>query len=357
MDLVSRHQDVFGEMERLLASAKTLAYYNSSAETHVIVDASFVGLGPILSQKQSDGNFRPVTFASRTLTDVEQRYSQTGREALAVVWVCERFHLYLYGKEFILVTDHKPLDIIYFPKSKPPACIERWAMLLQPYTFKGSQIVIPDKLRKQTLQLAHEGHQGIVKTKLRLRGKVWWPGIDQDAENLVKSCKACQVVGPMPKQEPIKRTQLPDGPWQDLSNAENRDWRKEIPKFLLAYRSTQHSTTGKIPQNFYSIGKCTKLPEVDTEKGKDDPDTRRKDSEMKEKGKIYADQKKKTRESDIDIGDIVLQKQTKLTNCPQPSNTIRIMLLREKDHDLPKRTMKGIFPKGTVHLLKSVTDK
>ncbi|CAG2242713.1 unnamed protein product [Mytilus edulis] len=82
--------------------------------------------------------------------------------------------------------------------------------------FMGSRIVIPDKLRKQTLQLAHEGHQGIVKTKLRLREKVWWPGIDQDAENLVKSCRACQVVGPVPKQEPIKRTQLPDGPWQDL---------------------------------------------------------------------------------------------------------------------------------------------
>ncbi|CAC5405119.1 unnamed protein product [Mytilus coruscus] len=108
----------------------------SNAETHVIVDASPVGLGAILSQKQSDGNFRPVTFASRTLTDVEQRYSQTEREALAVVWGCERFHLYLYGKEFILVTDHKPLEVIYSPKSKPPARIERWAMRLQPYTFK-----------------------------------------------------------------------------------------------------------------------------------------------------------------------------------------------------------------------------
>ncbi|CAC5372111.1 unnamed protein product [Mytilus coruscus] len=115
----SRHQDAFDELKRLLA-----------------IDASPVGLGAILSQKQSDGNFRPVTFASRTLTDVEQRYSQTEREALAVVWGCERFHLYLYGKEFILVTDHKPLEVIYSPKSKPPARIERWAMRLQPYTFK-----------------------------------------------------------------------------------------------------------------------------------------------------------------------------------------------------------------------------
>ncbi|CAC5387482.1 unnamed protein product [Mytilus coruscus] len=487
----SRHQDSFDELKRLLASAKTLAYYNSNAETHVIVDASPVGLGAILSQKQSDGNFRQVTFASRTLTDVEQRYSQTEREALAVVWGCERFHLYLYGKEFILVTDHKPLEVIYSPKSKPPARIERLAMRLQPYTFKvkykpgpqnaadclsrlsqvqdettgrniaeeyayfvaqnavpkamtfnmikdsahldkdikqilngkisksnnlfrfreelsvvdgvllkGSRIVIPDKLRKQTLQLAHEGHQGIVKTKLRLREKVWWTGIDQDAENLVKSCRACQVVGPVPRQEPIKRTQLPDGPWQDLcadlmgpfptgeyvfvvvdyysrwqevailksvttdkiirsldmmfshhgipislktdngpqftsrefynylsengvkhnrstpywpqangeverqnrtllkafrtANAENRDWRKEIPKFLLANRSTPHSTTGKSPAELLFNRKIrTKLPEIDAENRKDDADTRRKDFEMKEKGKYMPTRKEK----------------------------------------------------------------
>ncbi|CAG2218703.1 unnamed protein product [Mytilus edulis] len=154
--------------------------------------------------------------------------------------------------------------------------------------LKGSRIVIPDKLRKQTLQLAHEGHQGIVKTKLRLREKVWWPGIDQDAENLVKSCRACQVVGPVPKQEPIKRTQLPDGPWQDLCA----------------------DLMGPFPTGEY-VKIRTKLPEINAENEKDDADTRRKDFEMKEKGKIYADQKRKTRESDIDVGDIVLQKQTK----------------------------------------------
>ena len=82
--------------------------------------------------------------------------------------------------------------------------------------MRGPRIIIPSKLRKQTLNLAHEGHQGIVKTKARLREKVWWPGIDRDAELLVKSCKPCQLVGPLPKAEPIKPTPLPNGPWQDL---------------------------------------------------------------------------------------------------------------------------------------------
>ena len=92
-----------------LTSDCVMAHYNPEAETELMVDASPVGLGAILMQ--SDGHeTRPVAYASRTLTDVERRYSQTEREALAVVWVCEKFHLYLYGTTFKLFTDHKPLE-------------------------------------------------------------------------------------------------------------------------------------------------------------------------------------------------------------------------------------------------------
>ena len=49
---------------------------------------------------------------------------------------CEKFHLYLYGTQFKLYTDHKPLEFIYSPKGKPPLRIERWALRLQPYRFK-----------------------------------------------------------------------------------------------------------------------------------------------------------------------------------------------------------------------------
>ena len=84
-----------------------------------------MGLGAILVQEQN-GVKRAVCFASRSLSDVERRYSQTEKEALAVVWGCERFHLYLYGlEEFTLVTDCKALEAIYSVKSKPSARIER----------------------------------------------------------------------------------------------------------------------------------------------------------------------------------------------------------------------------------------
>ena len=75
-------------------------------------------------------------YASRSLTDVERRYSQTEKEALGVVWACERFRLYLLGINFELITDHKHLEVIYSPKTKPPLRIERWALRLQPFDFK-----------------------------------------------------------------------------------------------------------------------------------------------------------------------------------------------------------------------------
>ena len=75
-----------------------MAFYDPAKETTLTVDASPVGLVAILSQIQEDGTIRNISYASRTLTPTERRYPQTEKEALAVVWGCERFHLYLVGK-------------------------------------------------------------------------------------------------------------------------------------------------------------------------------------------------------------------------------------------------------------------
>ncbi len=73
------------------------------------------------------------SYVSRSLSD---RYSQTEKEALAIVWAVERLHLYLYGKRFTLYTDCKPVQLIFGnPKSQPPARIQRWNLRLQGYEF------------------------------------------------------------------------------------------------------------------------------------------------------------------------------------------------------------------------------
>ena len=101
-------QQSFDELKKRLSSAETLGYFDKNAPTKVIADASPVGLGAVLVQEQRE-ELRVVSYASRSLSDTEHRYSQTQKEALAIVWAGERFHAYFYGAEFELMTDHKPL--------------------------------------------------------------------------------------------------------------------------------------------------------------------------------------------------------------------------------------------------------
>ena len=76
------------------------------------------------------------SYASKSLTDVEVKYSQkTEKEALALVWACERFTLYIFGRKFELETDHKPLEYIYAVWSKPSVRTERWILRLQAYDY------------------------------------------------------------------------------------------------------------------------------------------------------------------------------------------------------------------------------
>ena len=130
-----RHTTAFEAIKEAIQKDCIMHFYDPTQKTCLTVDASPTGLGAILSNIDSAGNSHNVAYASRSLTPTEQRYAQTEREALAVVWGCERFHMYLIGAEFTIRTDHKALEVIYSPKSKPPARIQRWALLLQQYKF------------------------------------------------------------------------------------------------------------------------------------------------------------------------------------------------------------------------------
>ena len=96
-------------------------------------------------------------------------------------------------------------------------CVKDELCVLGKLVLRGTRIVFPKALRGEVLRLAHEGHQGIVKMKARLRTQVWWPKIDSDAERVCKSCYGCQVVGEFRVPEPMKRVKPPTGPWQDIA--------------------------------------------------------------------------------------------------------------------------------------------
>ena len=81
----------------------------------------------------------------------------------------------------------------------------------------GTRIVIPQALRKGVVSLAHEGHQGVVKTKERLRTKVWWPAMDCDAEKRCAECYGCQMVTKNVPPPSLKSTPLPNQPWEEVA--------------------------------------------------------------------------------------------------------------------------------------------
>lgn len=113
----------------------TLGFYDVRGKTQVIADASPVGLGAVLVQVDESGP-RIIAYGNRTLTNCERKYSETEKEALALVWAIEHFDMFLFGKEFELITDHKPLEFLFRKRSRPCARIERWVLRLQAYCYK-----------------------------------------------------------------------------------------------------------------------------------------------------------------------------------------------------------------------------
>ena len=92
-------------------------------------------------------------------------------------------------------------------------CPRPFVMVRNELTFigqvilRGTRIVIPKVLRQRVVELAHEGHQGIVKMKERLRSKVWWPGIDKDAGQKCRECYGCQLVTKETITPPVENNQ------------------------------------------------------------------------------------------------------------------------------------------------------
>lgn len=320
----SDHETAFKKLKKALTSSSVMSYFNPSWQTEILVDGSPVGLGAILTQKSPNGReTKIISYASRALTPVEQRYSQIEREALAVVYGCEKFHIYVYGQEFHILTDHKPLISMFnHPYSTTPARIERWILRLQQYrvqliyrpghdnpadyasrhprdpaepcrsskvaeeyinfisqnavpvaitmeevktatskdavlqkvmalisegkwnsvlndpslrpyymirdelsvnatgdmVLRGVRLVIPEELQSRAIDIAHESHPGIVKTKANIRTKVWFPNIDALVESKVKSCMPCQANTPRSStREPLNMTKLPAEPWLECS--------------------------------------------------------------------------------------------------------------------------------------------
>ena len=124
-----------------LTKPPVLALYDPKALTKVSADASSYGLGAVLLQKLQEG-WRPVAFASRSMSEVEQRYAQIEKEALACTWATEKFADYLIGMNFTVETDHKPLIPLLSTKqlSSLPPRVLRFRLRMDRFDFNINHV-------------------------------------------------------------------------------------------------------------------------------------------------------------------------------------------------------------------------
>ena len=132
-------ETAFKRSKDLVLNTDVLIHFDINKPIVLAVDASPYGLGAVLSHVLPDNSERPIAFASRTLNKTEKGYSQIDKEALAIVFGVKRFHQYIYGNHFTLITDHRPLTALFNPKKSIPtlaaARMQRWALMLAAYDY------------------------------------------------------------------------------------------------------------------------------------------------------------------------------------------------------------------------------
>lgn len=316
-------QKAFETIKFLIKDCVPLVLFDTSLPTFVTTDASGCGLGAVLQQLHPEG-LRTVCFASRTLSPAERAYSTGEKEALACLWACEKWHTYLFGRRFVLRTDHQALVTLLSTQGygRQPMRIARWAARLLQYNYevqytkgednkvadalsrlplntqedsttsfdeeselvcyiqqlqfsplsasdiqeatsadlvlgkllrvigrtwrpsslkqdpdlapyycvlqelstvqdilvRGDRVIPPTALRKRIIDLGHEGHPGIVRTKQRVRSRYWWPNMDREIEHYVRACPTCNITDKtaVTHPTPLQPISFPSGPWKQI---------------------------------------------------------------------------------------------------------------------------------------------
>lgn len=131
----------FIKVKDLIISAQALHAFRDDCLSTITVDASMNGLGAVLSQRVN-GREQSVAFATRSLKTFERNYSTIEREALACVWAVQKFKIYIWGRKFIILSDHKPLTYIFCktPKNSMSTRLTRLISKLKEYNFEIKHI-------------------------------------------------------------------------------------------------------------------------------------------------------------------------------------------------------------------------
>ena len=132
------------KIKKMLLEHECLAFYNARKPVTLQVDACKTGLGAVLIQED-----RPVSYASRAMTDARKRFAMIEKELLNVVFGCEGFYQYIYGKEILVKNDHKPLEDIFQKPCQARPRLQRMLLRLQRFVYKpDKQMFLADTVTK-----------------------------------------------------------------------------------------------------------------------------------------------------------------------------------------------------------------
>jgi hypothetical protein len=133
------HEDCFKSLKSVISASTNLAHYSNTEKLVLACDASRKGLGAVLSHEYIDGTKRAIFFASRSLKPAETNYAQIELEALAIIFAVIKFHKFLFGRHFLLQSDHRPLKYIFDSQKQLPdvtsARLQRWSIILAAYHY------------------------------------------------------------------------------------------------------------------------------------------------------------------------------------------------------------------------------
>ncbi|XP_061705627.1 uncharacterized protein K02A2.6-like [Cydia pomonella] len=142
-------KEAFNKIKVALTNSPVLTHYSESLPLILCCDGSQTGVGAVILHRTAEGE-RPIAYASRALNAAERNYSQIHREALSIVFGIKKFHTYLYGRQFTLRTDHRPLVSIFGSKADIPATaagrLIRWALLLSGYQYDIEYVKSADNI-------------------------------------------------------------------------------------------------------------------------------------------------------------------------------------------------------------------
>ena len=245
VDLSPKAREAFNRLKAACLQAPILSFPDFNKPFLLETDASGRGLGAVPSQKQADGRYHPIAYASCVMNETEQRYHSNKQEFLALKWaVTEQFHEYLspYGKnrnEFVVCTDNNPLTYI-FSSANLDAAGQQWVARLTSYNFsleyqKGKDNTVADFLSKMNERLPEEEVQEYLN-------QILYPGVKAVLNNAIMPIEehAEQGVRPTPDCQGDSQGVTVEARPARLATTNVTDWKQEQKEDPVLYQVAKH---------------------------------------------------------------------------------------------------------------------